>query len=179
MVPRPTRRRRPDRSSVCLRSRSRRSRASCPSAATAGCSRLGTPIWYTYGTEYVMRETERPCVRERLPIRAPVDGVVISIDEVPDGGVTIEGPPHLRATFSHVTPRPGLSVGSAVRAGNTIATIATMYTHTRSTSPSPTLRSRRIAGSARSAIELRSAIYPRRTRLRSIRNRFAPGSCSS
>jgi hypothetical protein len=65
----------------------------------------------------------RPCVLERLPIRAPGSGVIVRLIAQEDGSIGIEGPPGLRATFGHVTPAPGLAIGDSVRAGDTIATM--------------------------------------------------------
>jgi hypothetical protein len=64
---------------------------------------------------------EGECNRGRYPIRAPGDGEVWAIEAGPDGGITIEGPAGLFATFSHVTPAAGLVVGDEVRAGDVIA----------------------------------------------------------
>ncbi len=83
---------------------------------------IGHTYWYTCDTEYLM-PVERPCVRERLAIRAPADGKVFAVEGGPDGGITIEGPPGLHASFAHVTPRAGLRRGNSVRAGDTIATM--------------------------------------------------------
>ncbi len=69
----------------------------------------------------------RPCVLERLPILAPGDGVVRDVDPSEDGFLAVEGPPGLRWTFGHVTPRPGLVRGSRVFAGDTVATMAVTH----------------------------------------------------
>jgi hypothetical protein len=81
---------------------------------------IGHTYWYTCDTEWLM-PTDRPCVRERLPIRSPVDGTVFQVEHVPDGGITIQGPPGLYAGFAHVTPVAELQRGDAVQAGDTIA----------------------------------------------------------
>lgn len=86
----------------------------------------GHTYWDTCDIWYLL-PSGRPCLLERLPIRAPGDGVVFAVDPQVDGSITIEGPPGLLATFSHVTPAAGLSRGDTVRAGDTIATMA--YEH--------------------------------------------------
>lgn len=76
--------------------------------------------WLTCDIDVVLQST-RPCHRERQPIRAPGSGVVVGINPAVDGFLRIEGPKGLRWTFGHVTPEPGLNLGSAVTAGQTIA----------------------------------------------------------
>lgn len=63
------------------------------------------------------------CNRERLPIQAPMDGVVADVDPQDDGTVVLEGPPRLYVRFGHVTARPGLQRGDSVQAGDTVATM--------------------------------------------------------
>jgi hypothetical protein len=63
------------------------------------------------------------CHLGRLPIRAPGNGRVRTIEAGPDGSITIEGPPGLWATFAHVTPSPQLREGDNVSAGDVIATM--------------------------------------------------------
>lgn len=87
---------------------------------------IGHTYWYTCDNEYVMPVTDR-CVRAHLPIRAPGDGVIFSVDHTADGEVTVEGPFGLRAGFSHVTPVSGLARGDSVQAGDTIAVMYTDY----------------------------------------------------
>jgi hypothetical protein len=81
---------------------------------------VGHTYWYTCDTEYVL-PVERPCVREKLPIRAPRDGVVFIVEHVADGEISVQGPPGLYWTFAHVTPTAGLKRGDRVEAGDTIA----------------------------------------------------------
>ncbi len=85
---------------------------------------LPTPKVYVDTCDYGI--TGRPCTLERVPIRAPGDGVVQSIDAQQDGKLSIEGPPGLILGFAHVTPHAGLTVGDSVHAGDPIAT---MYYH--------------------------------------------------
>jgi hypothetical protein len=87
---------------------------------------LGHTYWYTCDTEYLL-PVDRPCVRERLPIRAPTSGRVFAVEHVADGGITIEGPPGLYAGFAHVTPKTGLRRGDRVQAGDTIAVMYTDF----------------------------------------------------
>lgn len=88
---------------------------------------VGHSYWYTCDFEYILQGT-RPCVREKLPIRAPTSGVVWAVEHAADGQITIEGPPGLYANFSHVTPTAGLTVGDSVRAGDQIARMFTDVT---------------------------------------------------
>lgn len=76
--------------------------------------------WLTCDFEYALR-SPRPCHRERQQVRAPGSGTVIAMDPATDGFLRIEGPKGLRWTFGHVTPEPGLRVGSQVSAGQVIA----------------------------------------------------------
>lgn len=64
----------------------------------------------------------RPCHLELQPLLAPGDGVVVSVDPVGDGQLTVEGPPGLQWWFGHVTPE-SLSVGDSVVAGQHVATM--------------------------------------------------------
>jgi hypothetical protein len=49
--------------------------------------------------------------------------VVRDLEAMADGSISVEGPPGLLWTFGHVTPAAGLGVGSAVTAGQVIATM--------------------------------------------------------
>ena len=77
--------------------------------------------WHSCDSAFVL-PTPRPCHRELQPLLAPGDGVVVSVDPVGDGELTVEGPPGLRWWFGHVTPE-GLSVGDTVVAGQHVATM--------------------------------------------------------
>jgi hypothetical protein len=70
--------------------------------------------------------TGRPCLLERLAIRSPGTGVVVSVSPG-DGEISIEGPPGLIVGFQHVTPMAGLSRGDSVAAGDVIGTM--FYQH--------------------------------------------------
>ena len=78
--------------------------------------------WETCDGFVVLRST-RPCHREFQPLVAPGSGVVRHLEAVADGTVSVEGPPGLLWTFGHVTPAPGLGVGSVITAGQVIATM--------------------------------------------------------
>ena len=78
--------------------------------------------WMTCDVFIILQGT-RPCVLERLPVRAPGDGVVQQVVHAEDGELRIEGPPGLILTFGHVTPEPSLRVGSDVTAGQVVATM--------------------------------------------------------
>lgn len=71
--------------------------------------------------------TGRACHLERQPLRAPGGGVVRDVDPQADGTVVVEGPPGLIWHFGHVTPAEGLSRGTAVQAGDVVATM--FYEH--------------------------------------------------
>lgn len=81
---------------------------------------VGHTYWSTCDRAWVF-PSARPCLMERLDIRAPGPGVVWALDAVDDGGITLMGPPGVYAVFSHVTPRAGLQIGDTVQAGDTIA----------------------------------------------------------
>jgi hypothetical protein len=88
------------------------------------------PVDHTYWEtcdRFWLMPSSRPCLHERIPIRAPGDGVVSAVAHHADGFISIEGPPGLVATFGHVTPATGLGRGHTVRAGDTVATM--FYTH--------------------------------------------------
>lgn len=87
---------------------------------------VGHTYWSTCDRAWVF-PSERPCLMERLDIRAPGPGVVWALDATEDGGITIMGPPGVYATFAHVTPRAGLEVGDSVQAGDTIARMYTEF----------------------------------------------------
>ena len=82
--------------------------------------------WNTCDGQWLF-PSPRPCVLERLPVRAPGDGVVMDVQHVDDGIVVIEGPPGLYLTIGHVTPATGLRRGDRVSAGEIVATM--FYTH--------------------------------------------------
>lgn len=81
--------------------------------------------WHSCDIEGILRGP-RPCHLEKQQLFAPGDGVVKSVDSVPDGGIAVEGPPGLIWTFAHVTP-VGLQVGDSILAGQHIATM--FYEH--------------------------------------------------
>lgn len=81
---------------------------------------VGHTYWSTCDRAWVF-PSARPCLMERLDIRAPGPAVVWALDAVEDGGITLMGPPGVYAVFSHVTPRAGLQIGDSVQAGDTIA----------------------------------------------------------
>lgn len=64
----------------------------------------------------------RPCQPEYHTLRAPADGIILDLDPQEDGNIRVEGPPGLIWTFGHVTPAEGLTIGSQVSAGQTVAT---------------------------------------------------------
>jgi hypothetical protein len=76
--------------------------------------------WETCESWLFMR-LNRPCVLERQFLRAPGDGIVVALNTEEDGYLDVEGPPGLIWGFGHVTPAPGLTIGSSVTAGDTIA----------------------------------------------------------
>jgi len=78
--------------------------------------------WLTCDVD-VWLNSGRPCHRERQPIRAPRDGVILDMLAIDDGFLRIEGPPGLVWTFGHVTPAAGLAAGNTVSAGQPIATM--------------------------------------------------------
>lgn len=80
---------------------------------------IGHSYWDTCDVVVLLRGDE--CHVGRLPILAPGDGRVRSIEAGPDGAITIEGPPGLWAEFAHVTPSPELRRGDRVSAGDVIA----------------------------------------------------------
>jgi hypothetical protein len=82
--------------------------------------------WLTCDIDIILQGT-RPCRRERLELRAPAAGTVADADTAPDGFVRVEGPRGLIWTFGHVTPRPGITRGTTVAAGQVIATM--FYEH--------------------------------------------------
>lgn len=98
-----------------------------------------TPVGYnnkTFPTPHTYWDTcdiwsvmpsERPCKRERLPLRAPAAGVVRDVQHAIDGMLAVEGPPGLIWTFGHVTPAADLASGSDVAAGEVVATMT--YDH--------------------------------------------------
>jgi hypothetical protein len=75
--------------------------------------------WLTCDIDIILQGS-RPCHMERQDVRAPTDGTVIAYNPAEDGFIRIEGPKGLRWTFGHVTPAPGLTPGSRVRAGQVI-----------------------------------------------------------
>jgi hypothetical protein len=82
--------------------------------------------WLTCDIDVILQGA-RPCRRERLDLRAPAAGTVADANTSPDGFIRVEGPPGLIWTFGHVTPRPGLTRGTAVAAGQVVATM--FYEH--------------------------------------------------
>ncbi|MGH7568885.1 MAG: hypothetical protein ACREL9_07955 [Gemmatimonadales bacterium] len=82
--------------------------------------------WITCDAFIILQST-RPCHRERQSISAPGSGVVVRLAAVADGYITVEGPRGLVWTFGHVTPAPGLAVGSAIAPGQVVATM--LYEH--------------------------------------------------
>ncbi len=79
--------------------------------------------WFTCDEQGRILQTTRPCLRARLPIRAPRDAVVHQIEAGPDGTVNLQGPPGLHINYGHVTPAAGLAKGDSVRAGDVVATM--------------------------------------------------------
>ena len=82
------------------------------------------PVAHTYWEtceSWVHMRLDLDCHEELQELRAPGSGVVLDILNANDGFITVEGPPGLQWTFGHVTPTAGLSVGSAVTAGDVIA----------------------------------------------------------
>lgn len=79
--------------------------------------------WFTCDESGRILQTTRPCLRARLPIRAPRAAVVHNIEPGPDGTVNLEGPAGLFVNFGHVTPAAGLTKGDSVRAGDAVATM--------------------------------------------------------
>jgi hypothetical protein len=77
--------------------------------------------WSTCDRAFVL-PTNRPCVREPLSVSAPGGGVIRALAPG-DGYISVEGPPGLIFTMSHVTPEPSLTVGAEVTAGQVIATM--------------------------------------------------------
>lgn len=78
--------------------------------------------WLTCDFDILLR-SDRPCHREKQPLRAPRDGVVLDMLAAEDGYVVVEGPPGLIWHFGHVTPAPGLAPGDSFSAGQVIATM--------------------------------------------------------
>lgn len=83
--------------------------------------------WRTCDIGYLM-PSPRPCFEGHQPVRAPGAGVVVGVEHVADGAISIEGPPGLFLTFGHVTPRADLVAGDPVDAGETVATMFFTYT---------------------------------------------------
>jgi hypothetical protein len=89
------------------------------------------PVSHTYWTTcddgFVILPSGNPCHLGQFPIMAPTSGKVLLIDHNFDGEVSVEGPPGLLWTFAHVTPTSSLERGSAVAAGEQIATMTYDY----------------------------------------------------
>lgn len=82
--------------------------------------------WLTCDIDIILQGS-RPCVHAFQPLVAPGSGMVRGISTAADGFLSVEGPPGMQWTFGHVTPAPGLAVGSPVVAGQVVATM--FYDH--------------------------------------------------
>ena len=88
---------------------------------------IGHTYWNSCGDFEMIPNTDLGCFREKMDIFSPGDGKVHAIEEGPDGCITFTVNPSIYWTFCHVDPKPGLTIGDEVKAGQKIATMFTDF----------------------------------------------------